>query len=232
MTRASAAIVPAAGSGQRLVNPAALAADGQRPKALRMLAGRTMVHRCVEQLLHAVDYVVVAAPTAHVEAVRADLSPLGSRVQTVGGGPTRQRSVAVALTALDDALDLILVHDAARPLVPVDVIRRVLDFLVGGAAAVVPVVDVADSLRHRCGGEAKGRLDRSTVCAVQTPQGFQRAVLERAHAAAADAEATDDATLVERLGYALTLVEGDPRAFKITTPLDLLLAEAVIADQR
>ncbi|MEJ7773673.1 MAG: 2-C-methyl-D-erythritol 4-phosphate cytidylyltransferase [Nocardioidaceae bacterium] len=232
MTRASAAIVPAAGSGQRLVNPAALAADGQRPKALRMLAGRTMVHRCVEQLLHAVDYVVVAAPTAHVEAVRADLSPLGSRVQTVGGGPTRQRSVAAALTALDDALDLVLVHDAARPLVPVDVIRRVLDFLVGGAAAVVPVVDVADSLRHRSGGEAKGPLDRSTVCAVQTPQGFQRAVLERAHAAAADAEATDDATLVERLGYALTLVEGDPRAFKITTPLDLLLAEAVIADQR
>lgn len=197
-----------------------------------MLAGRTMVHRCVEQLLHAVDYVVVAAPTAHVEAVRADLSPLGSRVQTVGGGPTRQRSVAAALTALDDALGLVLVHDAARPLVPVDVIRRVLDFLVGGAAAVVPVVDVADSLRHRCGGEAQGPLDRSTVCAVQTPQGFQRAVLERAHAAAADAEATDDATLVERLGYALTLVEGDPRAFKITTPLDLLLAEAVIADQR
>jgi 2-C-methyl-D-erythritol 4-phosphate cytidylyltransferase len=125
---------------------------------------------------------------------------------------------------------VVLVHDAARALAPPALVAAVVSAVRSGAAAVVPGVPLVDTVRSLDGQ----RVDRSRLRAVQTPQGFSRTVLERAHAAAADAEddetlaATDDAGLVERLGEPVLVVPGAPEAFKITTPLDLLLATAVL----
>lgn len=149
-------------------------------------------------------------------------------VQFVAGGGTRQQSVAFALAALDEAVTWVLVHDAARALVPAEVVRRVLATLRGGAACVVPTIAPADSLRQVDADGGNAPLARSRVRLVQTPQGFTVEALRRGHESATDSAATDDATLVEAAGEAVTLVEGDPLAFKITHPLDLALAEALL----
>ncbi len=225
-----AALVPAAGFGVRLGDVASAAA--RQPKAFRTLAGTSLVHRCAEVLLELCDEVVVAVPGTYLDLAREDLGGLGPNVRLVVGGADRQESVARALAVADADAEVILVHDAARPLVPHDVVRRVLDALDAGAPAVVPALHVADSLRHLRADGGSAPVDRSLVRAIQTPQGFRRTLLERAHAAGLGAGVTDDASLVERLGVPVTLVEGDPLAFKITRPLDLLLAEAVLAAQR
>ncbi|MBA2773066.1 MAG: 2-C-methyl-D-erythritol 4-phosphate cytidylyltransferase [Nocardioidaceae bacterium] len=230
MTSRRAALVPAAGLGVRLDGHRAV--DPAVPKAFRQLAGRSLVRRCVELLVGLCDEVVVAVPNTHLDLTRADLQGLGRAVQVVIGGADRQASVARALAAAHPEAETIVVHDAARPLVPPDVVRRVLDALDAGAQAVVPTQPVADSLRVLGANGLSAPIDRSSARAVQTPQGFRRTVLEQAHAAGLDVSATDDASLVERLGVPVTLVEGDPLAFKITRPLDLLLAEAVLAAQR
>ncbi len=121
-----------------------------------------------------------------------------------------------------------LVHDAARALTPADLFVRVVDALRAGSDAVIPVLPVVDTIKSvDAGGTVTGTPDRSTLRAVQTPQGFDVELLERANRDAADA--TDDAGLVERLGERITTVVGDPLAFKITTPLDLVLARTVLA---
>ncbi len=213
-------LVPAAGLGVRL-GPGG-------PKALRELAGEPLLVHAVRGLREApsVGPVVVAAPAADVAQVRALLSALD--VTVVAGGATRQDSVRVALASLHPAADLVLVHDAARCLTPPRVFDAVIQALTEGAAAVVPVVPVADTLKGVDGDRVLGTVDRSSLRAVQTPQGFRRDVLERAHAAGR-AALTDDAGLVEADGGVVTTVPGDDEAFKITRPLDLLLAEAVLA---
>jgi 2-C-methyl-D-erythritol 4-phosphate cytidylyltransferase len=220
-----AAIIPAAGQGIRL----AAAGDRGGPKAVRMLGGRMMLRRAAEVLAPLVERLVVAGPGDHLDDVRRDLADLPCHVEVVAGGATRQESVRLALTAIPDDIGLVLVHDAARPLVPRDVVTRVIDALRAGAVAVVPVVTVPDSLRAVDPAGGTTPVDRSRIRAVQTPQGFSRRVLAAAHRAA-QADATDDAGLVERNGYSVELVEGDPLAFKVTRPLDLLLAEAVLRD--
>ena len=216
-------LVPAAGVGVRL-GPGA-------PKALRTLAGEPLLVHAVRGLRAApsVGPVVVAAPASDVAAVRDLLAPYD--VVVVAGGAERQDSVRAALAALDPGVDLVLVHDAARCLTPVAVVEAVAACLRGGAGAVVPVLPVADTVKQVCGDRVVATLDRSALRAVQTPQGFRREVLEQAHAAASGA-ATDDAGLVEALGLPVRTVAGHEEAFKVTRPIDLLLAEAVLAARR
>jgi 2-C-methyl-D-erythritol 4-phosphate cytidylyltransferase len=224
-----AAVVPAAGRGERL--------GPGTPKALRLLGGVPLLVHSVRALAAArsVGLVVVAAPTADVTAVRTLLAEhdSGAEVRVVAGGETRQQSVRLALATLPDSVDVVLVHDAARPLVPVDLVDAVAAAVRAGAAAVVPALPVADTVKRvDREGNVVETLERSALRAVQTPQGFRRSVLESAHLAAGELEATDDAGLVERAGGTVTVVPGSEEAFKITRPLDLLLAEAVLANRR
>ena len=219
MTRDVGALVPAAGLGLRL-------GPGE-PKALRLLAGEPLLVHAVRGLRACPDVgpVVVAAPPDGVAGVAALLAPYDVRV--VPGGERRPDSVAVALAALGRRTALVLVHDAARCLVPADVVARVVAALRDGAEAVVPVVPVADTVKRVRRDRVLETLQREDLRAVQTPQGFARGVLERAHAAGPD-DHTDDAGMVEALGIEVRTVPGSEEAFKVTRPLDLLLAEAVL----
>jgi 2-C-methyl-D-erythritol 4-phosphate cytidylyltransferase len=232
----TAVIVPAAGRGERL-GPGA-------PKALRTLGGVPMLVHAVRALAsaRAVDLVMVAAPEDGVADVRAllaehglvDPAPGRAGAVVVAGGDSRQDSVARALHALPDDIDVVLVHDAARPLVPVSLVDEVAAAVRGGADAVVPGLPVADTIKSVDAADVvSATLDRSALRAIQTPQGFRRSTLSQAHAAAdPDAPATDDAGLVERLGGKVVVVPGHEEAFKVTRPIDLVLAEAVLARRR
>ena len=220
-------VVPAAGAGTRL-GPGA-------PKALRLLAGEPLLVHAVRRLRACpeVGRVVVAAPAGSEDDVAALLAGLDATVVT--GGAERQDSVAAGLAVLPPEVELVLVHDAARALVPPAVVAAVVAALRQGAEAVVPVLPLADTVK-RVGEDdvVTGTVPRQELRAVQTPQGFRRAVLERAHrtAAGSAATATDDASMVEALGVPVRTVPGDPEAFKVTTAFDLLVAEAVIRGAR
>jgi 2-C-methyl-D-erythritol 4-phosphate cytidylyltransferase len=221
--------VPAAGRGDRL-GPGV-------PKALREVGGVPMLVRSVRTLARArlVDVVLVAAPPGEVSAVRAllDDHEVPAEVSVVAGGGTRQDSVALAVAALPADVEVVLVHDAARPLVPVELVDTVAAAVLEGAAAVVPALPVVETIKEvDASSVVRSTPERSRLRAVQTPQGFRRAVLEQAHASAAGADATDDAGLVERLGVPVHVVAGAEEAFKVTRPLDLLFAEALICSQR
>ena len=189
-----------------------------------------------------VDLVVVAAPEDGVADVVAllgehrllDADGPRAGAMVVAGGQTRQGSVARALHALPPDCDVVLVHDAARPLVPTSLIDAVAAAVRAGAEAVVPGLAVADTIKAvDADNDVTATLDRSRLRAIQTPQGFRRATLTAAHAAAdPDGPATDDAGLVEILGGTVLVVPGDEEAFKVTRPLDLMLAEAVLARRR
>jgi 2-C-methyl-D-erythritol 4-phosphate cytidylyltransferase len=231
--------VPAAGRGERL------GAGG--PKALRHLHGEPLVVHAVRALASAgpVVLVVVAAPPDDVEAVRVVLEAAlpGSMVRVVPGGSTRSGSVQAALASLPSGVDVVLVHDAARPLTPVGLVEAVDAAVRAGHPAVVPGLAVVDTIKQVrfegsggiSGEEVVATVDRATLRAVQTPQGFRRDVLEEAYAAAAQSgtlDATDDAGLVERLGRPVTVIPGDEQAFKVTRPLDLVLADAVLSQRQ
>jgi 2-C-methyl-D-erythritol 4-phosphate cytidylyltransferase len=216
-----AAILVAAGEGIRL--------GSATPKAFTVVRGRTLLEHALTpfRACSAVRDVVVVAPGAHLAHAAA---LLGDEVTTVPGGPTRQASVSFGLAAVADDVDTVLVHDVARPFVPVDVVERVLARLADGADAVVPARPVTDTIKEVDEeGAVVATLDRSGLRAVQTPQGFRRAVLEAAHAAGARPSLTDDAALVEARGGRVVVVDGADEAFKITRPWDLALAEAVAA---
>ncbi|GAC1332864.1 MAG: 2-C-methyl-D-erythritol 4-phosphate cytidylyltransferase [Mycobacteriales bacterium] len=226
-----AAIVPAAGRGERL-GPGV-------PKALRMLGGAPMLVHAVRALSQArrVDVVIVAAPPDDVVGVRELLSSheVGAEVRVVAGGATRQASVARALAELGPDIDVVLVHDAARPLAPSELADAVAAAVQGGAGAVVPALGVTDTVKRvDANGRVLETLVRTDLRAVQTPQGFARQVLTDAHDAALldGHEATDDAGLVERLGGAVQVIAGSEEAFKVTRPTDLVLAEVLLGRRR
>jgi 2-C-methyl-D-erythritol 4-phosphate cytidylyltransferase len=176
-----------------------------------------------------IDELVVVLPADQVAAVAAELS--SPTVQVVAGGASRQDSVARGLAVLSDAVQQVLIQDAARPLVPPAVISAVLAALADGADAVVPVLAVLDTIRQvDQDGQLIGTVDRGRLRRIQTPQGFKLAVLRAAHAAEPAGEVTDDAGLVEALGLPVRTVPGAEAAFKITTPHDLRLAELLVAD--
>ncbi|SHQ98524.1 Putative 2-C-methyl-D-erythritol 4-phosphate cytidylyltransferase [Mycobacteroides abscessus subsp. bolletii] len=191
------------------------------------VGGRTMLQRCVDGLLAsgAVDEVVVVVGADQLERAATLVGPGATVVQ---GGAERTDSVRAGLAAVD-AADWILVHDAARPLTPPDMIARIVAELRTGRGAVIPAVAVADTIKSiDIHGDVIGTPDRAGLRAVQTPQGFAADVLRRAYAAAGDI-ATDDAALVEQIGESVHVVEGDRLAFKITTTLDMTLAEAILS---
>jgi 2-C-methyl-D-erythritol 4-phosphate cytidylyltransferase len=215
-----AVVVPAAGRGERL--------GAGAPKALRTLAGRTLLDHAVERLRRAarVDLVVVAVPAGEAERLAAELS-----VTAVTGGADRQQSVAAALAALPAEVDVVLVHDAARPLVPPALVDAVVDAVLAGAPAVVPGLPVPDTIKRvAVDGRVLETPPRESLRSIQTPQGFRREVLERAHREApAGTAATDDAGLVELLGVPVLVIPGAEDAFKVTRPADLGRAEALLA---
>lgn len=273
----AAVILVAAGSGSRLGHAL--------PKALVLLGGEPLVTRAARSLLGGLAtadlaglQVVVTAPADHLDDVALALQPVAQEVafSVVPGGATRQASVAAALRTLPAEVDVVLVHDAARPTVPPHVVASVLAAVRSGHRAVVPGVPVADTVKRvaagadvpaaagtdvaaagtdvaaagpaavAAGAAARGlgasavlrvtaTLPRDELRAVQTPQGFARDLLERAHRAAAgdagdeSAAASDDAGLVERLGEQVWVVAGDERAAKITTARDLAVAELLLA---
>jgi 2-C-methyl-D-erythritol 4-phosphate cytidylyltransferase len=224
-----AGLVPAAGRGERL-GPGI-------PKALREIGGQPLLVHAVRALSAArsVELVVVAAPADEVASVRAVLAglPGGAEVRVVPGGLTRQASVLAALQALPDDVDVVLVHDAARPLAPSELVDAVASAVGAGADAVVLGLAIADTVKQvDAAGRVEATLDRSVLRGIQTPQGFRRDVLERAHAVAGDEPATDDAGLVEQLGGTVLVIPGSEEAFKVTRPLDLVLAETVLARRR
>ena len=213
------AVVPAAGSGHRL--GAGIA------KAFVDLDGRTMLEHAVDGLLGSgvIERVVVAVPA---DRVAETASSLGGRATVVAGGAERADSVRLALSAAGDP-DFVLGHDAARALTPADQIQRVVAALRDGMRAVIPVLHVVDTIKAvDANGVVLGTPQRAGLRAVQTPQGFEAALLRRAYGQAPAESATDDAALVENLGVPVHTVAGDAMAFKITTPLDLRLARAVL----
>lgn len=225
-----AAIITAAGSGLRL-------GPGD-PKAQRMVRGlplfvyslRTL---CANQLI---DHIVVVVRSDAVDEVKDFIAhdpiagPSSTEVNVVAGGATRQESVALGLASMDAGVDHVLVHDAARALVPAEVVEAVIARLMDGALAVVPVIEVTDTIRSQVDASLGVVVDRNSLRSVQTPQGFTREVLVRAHQSVGVA-ATDDASLVEALGVQVVGVNGSPEAFKITYPTDLIFAEALIDQQ-
>ncbi len=218
------AIVPAAGSGERL--------GAGIPKAMALLAGEPILAHAVRAMVAEprVGLVVLAAPEG-LEDVMAEAAAVvsgGVPVVAVTGGATRAESVSLALAVVPDGFGVALVHDAARCLVPVEVVAAVIDAVLAGADAVVPGAAVVDTIRELTADGGSRTIDRSVLRAVQTPQGFVPDVLRRAHATG-DPGATDDAGMVEALGLPVTLVPGHARAFKVTTAQDLLLAEAILA---
>jgi 2-C-methyl-D-erythritol 4-phosphate cytidylyltransferase len=219
------AVVVAAGSGVRL--------GGSTPKALRTIEGRPLVRHGLEALAAGgVDHAVVVIARGTESAFETALADAPIPTAYVIGGERRQDSVRAGLKAIAGDPDTagcryVLVHDAARPLVPPAVVARVIDALVGGAGAVVPVVD---SIRSVNGSGGSQVVDRAVLRAVQTPQGFPVDVLDEALARAADAgrEVSDDATAAEAIGVPVVLVDGSADALKITGPADLAIAEAIL----
>ncbi|MEU9982490.1 2-C-methyl-D-erythritol 4-phosphate cytidylyltransferase [Streptomyces sp. NPDC050856] len=231
----TAVVIPAAGRGVRL-GPGA-------PKALRALNGTPMLIHAVRAMAasRGVSLVVVVAPPDGVTEVKnlLDAHALPERTDylVVPGGETRQASVRLGLEALPEGIGTVLVHDAARPLVPVDTVDTVIEAVRDGTVAVVPALPLADTVKQvEPGGPGEpepvvGTPERARLRAVQTPQGFDRDTLVRAHATVTD-DVTDDASMVERLGEPVVVVPGHEEAFKVTRPLDLVLAEAVLARRR
>jgi len=153
--------------------------------------------------------------------------PRSGDVTVVAGGAERTASVAAGLAALDDEVDIVLVHDAARCLAPATLFDRLVEAVREGADAVVPGLPVTDTIKAvDATGVVVGTPDRSTLRAVQTPQAFRRSVLAGAHASGA--EATDDAALVELVGGRVLVVDGDDLAFKVTTAADLERADRIL----
>ncbi|MDP1778019.1 MAG: bifunctional 2-C-methyl-D-erythritol 4-phosphate cytidylyltransferase/2-C-methyl-D-erythritol 2,4-cyclodiphosphate synthase [Brevundimonas sp.] len=219
---AFAAIVVAAGSGSR--------AGGA--KQWRRLGGKPVVRWSVEALLKAgaEDLVVVAAPGSEVEAESALAGLTGWRL--AAGGATRADSVLNGLAALGGPDDRpVLIHDAARPLLDVGVIRRTIEAL-AEADGALPALPVADSLRRATGGVVSGAVDRDSLWRAQTPQAFRYRTIVDAYAVWPSGEiAADEAAVVERAGGRVLIVEGDTRLMKLTYPEDFTMAEALIPRQ-
>ncbi|SJM47383.1 2-C-methyl-D-erythritol 4-phosphate cytidylyltransferase [Agrococcus casei] len=223
-----AVIVVAAGSGTRL--------KADAPKAFVPVGARSMLERALEPIaqLPALEQAIVVVPADRLQQAERMLEAAGlaGRGRAVIGGAERQDSVLAGLAVLADAADTVLVHDAARPFTPVEVFERVIERvgrLTDGEGGAVPVVPVVDTLKQVDGEQIAATVDRSEVRAVQTPQGFPRAVIEAANRELTGMH-TDDAGIVQRAGLAVVTVEGHPRAFKITTQDDLLRGMAMYAE--
>lgn len=222
-------VVVAAGSGTRL--------RAGQPKAFVPVAGRPLVGYAVRTVLRLADVtsVAVVVPASHVDplawAPPTEGWVMDPRVRFVAGGAERTDSVRVGLGVLDPACAIALVHDAARAFTPVGVFERVVAAVRAGDAGAVPGLPVVDTVKLvDVDGLVAGTPERSRLRAVQTPQGFAAVVLRSAYETGR--QGSDDAALVESLGYRVRVVDGDPLAFKVTAPEDLVRAERLAAEDR
>ena len=214
----SAAIIAGAGMGHRL--------GADIPKALIQIDGVTLIERAFAALSSVVDEIVITAPAGYEETFRAIV---GESATVITGGVLRSDSVNLALKSLSPSTKYVLVHDAARALATSDLAQRVLNELNSGESAVIPALNVVDTIKEvDRDGYVRNTPDRSVLRAVQTPQGFAVDVLKRAHEASDDA--TDDAALVEALGIKVKTILGEVRAMKITNPEDIGMALTLLRD--
>ena len=207
-----ALLIPAAGSGERFGAPI--------PKALVQLNGRTLIEHALLNLGPVATQIIVAAPAGYEDKFR---EILGDAVTVVTGGSTRTKSVKIALESIDSEIEFVLVHDAARPLASGELGERVIAALAAGDVAVIPALNVADTIKEvDAANYVVSTPNRERLRAVQTPQGFARETLVKAHMQ--NIEATDDGALVEAMRGKVKLIEGEIRALKITNPEDLASA--------
>jgi 2-C-methyl-D-erythritol 4-phosphate cytidylyltransferase len=211
MTRV-AAIVVAAGSGSRFGTA----------KQFVMLCGRRLVDIAAEVAGRACDEVVVVLPPG----AEWDGAPVTA---SVAGGAERSDSVRAGLAAISPDAEIVVVHDAARPLASPLLFASVIQAVRDGADGAVPGIAVSDTIKRVDGGRVMDTLDRSSLVAVQTPQAFRTDALREAHASGAIA--TDDAALVESFGGTVVVVRGEPENLKVTTARDLVVAAALL-DER
>jgi 2-C-methyl-D-erythritol 4-phosphate cytidylyltransferase len=208
-----AAIIPAAGSGVRL--------GADVPKAFLALGGLSLLTRSALAMSAVADVLIIAAPADGLDEASAQLAQVDAEIHIVAGGEHRQESVANALRMVPEDVSIVLVHDAARPLVPIEVSQNVVAAIRGGAKAAIPVLPLVDTIKRvNNNGIAIETVDRNQLRRVQTPQGFDRATLDLAYRNP-EVVATDDAGLMDALGIPVVTVAGDERSLKITTMADV-----------
>jgi 2-C-methyl-D-erythritol 4-phosphate cytidylyltransferase len=206
------AIIVAGGSGSRF----------GRPKQYCELGGRRLLDWAVMTASECCRGVVVTLPAADIPTTAV---PGADAV--VPGGATRSGSVRAGLAVVPPSADVIVVHDAARPLAPAEQWAAVLAAVEAGADAAIPAIPITDTIKRVAAGQVVETLDRAQLVAVQTPQAFRACALRAAHDGGR--EATDDAALVEASGGQVTIVPGDPHNLKITEPIDLEVAALLLA---
>jgi 2-C-methyl-D-erythritol 4-phosphate cytidylyltransferase len=205
----TSAVVVAGGRGDRF----------GAPKQFSEVGGARLVDHAVAAAGAVCDEVVVVLPTG--------VAWEGGPVQAVvTGGSTRSESVRAGLAAIADDVDIVVVHDAARPLATSELFELVIDAVRAGADAAVPALEVTDTLKRVEGARVIDTVARDRLVAVQTPQAFRAETLRSAHECGGDA--TDDAALVEAAGGTVVIVPGDPCNVKVTTVADLVLATTLL----
>ena len=212
MINKTAAIIAAAGMGHRI--------GADLPKSLIKLIDKTLLEHAVANLAPVAQLLIVTAPAGY-EAEYKKL--LGEEVEVITGGVLRSDSIRIAMAKIPNNYEYVLVHDAARALASTRLASEVINQLIRGQQAVIPTLEVIDTIKEvDPQGYVRNTLNRASLKIVQTPQGFSRSVLERAHQASEDA--TDDAALVEALGIKVKTIAGEYQAFKITTKGDVKTA--------
>ena len=219
---AAAAIVLAAGAGRRL--------GADEPKAFLSIGGRPIlaVAAAAAAASDAVDELIVTAPPGFEDRARSCTEGLGIPCSVIPGGVSRQASVREALGALGEGIELVVVHDAARPFAPPALFVSVLEAIGDDADGAIPILPVADTVKRVLDGIVVTTIPRHELALAQTPQAFRLTALRAAHdrAAAAGLEVTDDAQALEAAGCLVRAIPGDPMNVKITTMLDLARADA------
>ncbi len=225
MHATAAAIIPAAGSGTRM--------GLDYPKQYHLLSGIPILIRTVNAFLEnpEIGRCIVVVPAEWIDASKALLNQYGltlSRVSVCAGGRRRQDSVRAGLALLDRMVDIVLVHDGARPLVDQGTITRCCQAARahGAAIAAIPVKDTLKKATEA--GTVLSTIDRQRLWQAQTPQAIRLPLLQKAYEVAGDADATDESSLLERAGIPVTIVEGSETNLKITRPEDLRLAELIV----
>jgi len=221
------AIIPAGGSGRRM--------RSQSPKQYLLINGKpVLVHTLLKlQKISLIDDILVVVPEKDILFVRENIKKpyqLNKIRDVIAGGRERQDSVGNGLTGVGEDYDIVVIHDGVRPFVTEEVLSRVIDAALhyGAAIAGMPAKDTVKEVHSD--GSISRTLDRETIWLAQTPQAFQRRIIQEAyHNAAYDGYyGTDDASLVERLGIPVKMILGNYANIKITTPDDLVLAEALM----
>lgn len=218
-----AVVIPAGGAGRRM--------GGIRKQYLELLGEPVLLHTLRPFLEHpAVTYIVVALPADDAADPPPWLRALDPRLRLVAGGQERGDSVHRALDAVPDSVDVVLVHDAARPLITREVIDRTIRIAATGVGAVaaIPVTDTLKAVDDQA--QVVATPDRARLRHAQTPQAFPRRLIVDAYRRAArdGVRGTDDASLVERYGGRVLVVEGSPENLKVTNPEDVIVAEALL----